>query len=189
MGLKEVSDQIPYARRADPLPAVLARVRVFEHLLKAVTDLQMRTAFITVYAEGLRVSEVVKLTGRDIDSARMVIVIRQSKGRKTAMSCCPSSCSASSALIESGPILNIGFSPVLIGLGRLRRARGFVQQGFRNASQWSMRGLALDAGRRRNLIIAAFRKCSVEPFPTIVPLSQNIEPYLLLVVSLASTVN
>ena len=30
----------------------------------------------------LRVSEVVKLTGRDIDSARMVIIIRQSKGRK-----------------------------------------------------------------------------------------------------------
>ena len=28
------------------------------------------------------VSEAVKLTGRDIDSARMVIVIRQSKGRK-----------------------------------------------------------------------------------------------------------
>jgi site-specific recombinase XerD len=81
MGLKEVSDQIPYALRADPLPAVLARDEV-EHLLKAVTDLQMRTAFITVYAAGLRVSEVVKLTGRDIDSARMVIVIRQSKGRK-----------------------------------------------------------------------------------------------------------
>jgi integrase/recombinase XerD len=81
MGLKEVSEQIPYARRADPLPAVLARDEV-ERLLRAVTDFQMRTAFITIYAAGLRVSEVVKLTGRDIDSARMVIVIRQSKGRK-----------------------------------------------------------------------------------------------------------
>ena len=60
---------------------MLARDEV-EHLLKVVTDLQMRTAFITVYAAGLRVSEVVKLTGRDIDSARMVIIIRQSKGRK-----------------------------------------------------------------------------------------------------------
>jgi integrase/recombinase XerD len=50
--------------------------------LKAVTDLNMWTAFITIYTAGLRVSEVVKLTGRDIDSARMVIVIRQSKGRK-----------------------------------------------------------------------------------------------------------
>jgi integrase len=81
LGLKDVPEQIPYARRADPLPAVLARDEV-ERLLKAVTDLQMRTAFITIYAAGLRVSEAVKLTGRDIDSARMVIVIRQSKGRK-----------------------------------------------------------------------------------------------------------
>ena len=42
----------------------------------------MRTAFITIYAAGLRVSEAVKLTADDIDSARMVLVIRQAKGRK-----------------------------------------------------------------------------------------------------------
>src|ERR1700691_236018 len=81
LGLKEVSENIPYARRADPLPAVLARDQV-ERFLKAVPNLKMRTAFITVYAAGLRVSEVVKLTARDIDSARMVIIIRQAKGRK-----------------------------------------------------------------------------------------------------------
>ncbi len=81
LGLKEVSEQIPYARRADPLPAVLARDEV-ERFLKAVPNLKMRTAFITIYAAGLRVSEVVKLTARDIDSARMVIIIRQAKGRK-----------------------------------------------------------------------------------------------------------
>jgi len=82
LGLKEVSEHIPYARRADPLPAVLARDEVERFFLKAVPDLKMRTAFITIYASGLRVSEVVKLTARDIDSARMVIIIRQSKGRK-----------------------------------------------------------------------------------------------------------
>jgi integrase len=60
---------------------VLARNEV-ERFLKAVPDLKMRTAFITIYAAGLRVSEVVKLTTRDIDSARMVIIIRQAKGRK-----------------------------------------------------------------------------------------------------------
>jgi len=81
LGLKEVSEQIPYARRTDPLPAVLARDEV-ERFLKAVADLKMRTAFIAIYAAGLRVSEAVKLTGHDIDSARMVLVIRQSKGRK-----------------------------------------------------------------------------------------------------------
>jgi len=60
---------------------VLARDEV-ERFLKAVPHLKMRTAFITIYAAGLRVSEVVKLTARDIDSARMVIIIRQAKGRK-----------------------------------------------------------------------------------------------------------
>jgi integrase/recombinase XerD len=81
LGLKEVSEQIPYARRSDPLPAVLAREEVVR-FLKAVPDLRMRTLFITIYAAGLRVSEAVKLTAGDIDSARMVLAIRQTKGRK-----------------------------------------------------------------------------------------------------------
>ena len=74
LGQKHVSEQIPYARKEDSLPAVLARDEVVR-FLKAVTDLQMRTTFITIYAAGLRVSEAVKLTARDIDSARMVIAI------------------------------------------------------------------------------------------------------------------
>jgi integrase/recombinase XerD len=81
LGQKHVSEQIPYARREDTLPAVLARDEVVR-FLRAVTDIKMRTAFITIYAAGLRVSEAVKLTARDIDSERMVITIRQAKGRK-----------------------------------------------------------------------------------------------------------
>ena len=81
LGLKEVSEHIPYARRADILPAVMAPDDVVR-FLKAVPDLKMRTLFIAIYAAGLRVSEAVKLTARDIDSARMVIAIRQAKGRK-----------------------------------------------------------------------------------------------------------
>ena len=81
LGLKEVSEQIPYARRADILPAVMAPDDVVR-FLKAVADLKMRTLFIAIYAAGLRVSEAVNLTARDIDSVRMVIIIRQAKGRK-----------------------------------------------------------------------------------------------------------
>ena len=81
LGLKHVADQIPYARTADALPAVLSREEV-ERLLKSVANLKMRTAFITIYAAGLRVSELVALTAGDIDSARMVINIRQGKGGK-----------------------------------------------------------------------------------------------------------
>ncbi len=63
LGRKRVADQIPYARRADTLPAVLSRDEV-ERFLKAVSNLKMRTAFITIYAAGLRVSELVALTSR-----------------------------------------------------------------------------------------------------------------------------
>ena len=51
-----------------------------ERLLKATPSLKMRTAFITIYAAGLRVSEVAALTAKDIDSARMVINVRHGKG-------------------------------------------------------------------------------------------------------------
>lgn len=58
LGRKDIADQIPYARRADALPAVLSREEV-ERLLRATPSLKMRTAFITIYAAGLRVSELV----------------------------------------------------------------------------------------------------------------------------------
>jgi integrase/recombinase XerD len=81
LGKKEIAEQIPYARREDTLPAVLTPDEVVR-LFKAVSSLKMRTALITIYAAGLRVSEVVALTARDINSERMVIEVRQSKGRQ-----------------------------------------------------------------------------------------------------------
>jgi site-specific recombinase XerD len=81
IGQKEVAEQIPYARKQDTLPAVLTPDEVVR-LLKAETNLKMRTALIAIYAAGLRVSEVVALTARDIDSVRMVIHVRQGKGGK-----------------------------------------------------------------------------------------------------------
>ena len=38
--------------------------------------------FMTAYATGLRVSELVGLRVEDIDSSRMLIRVRQGKGRK-----------------------------------------------------------------------------------------------------------
>lgn len=81
LGQKDIVDQIPYARRADSLPAVLSREEV-ERFLKTVRNLKMRTAFIAIYAAGLRVSELVALTSRDIDGTRMVIAVRHGKGGK-----------------------------------------------------------------------------------------------------------
>ncbi len=81
LGRKDAIEHMPYARTADRLPAVLTGDEV-TRFLKAVSDFKMRTLFITIYAAGLRVSEAVALTAKDIDSARMVIVVRQGKGRK-----------------------------------------------------------------------------------------------------------
>jgi integrase/recombinase XerD len=81
LGQKDIVDEIPYARLADSLPAILSREEV-ERFLKTVRNLKMRTAFITIYAAGLRVSELVALTSRDIDSTRMVIAVRHGKGGK-----------------------------------------------------------------------------------------------------------
>ena len=81
LGMADAAAQIPLARRSDPLPAILSRDEV-ARFLKAIANLKRRTAFATVYAAGLRVSEVVTLTPRDIDSSNMVIHVRQGKGRK-----------------------------------------------------------------------------------------------------------
>jgi site-specific recombinase XerD len=102
LGLKDVSEQIPLPRKDDTLPTVLSRDEVVR-FLNAVTDLRMRTIFITIYAAGLRVSEVVKLTAADINSQRMVLHIRQAKGRKDRYACCPSSCWRSYAITSSAP--------------------------------------------------------------------------------------
>ena len=76
-----MAEHLPLGRKADTLPTVLTRDQVVR-FLKSVPDLEMRTIFITIYAAGLRISEAVALTKKDIDSDRMVIVVRQGKGRK-----------------------------------------------------------------------------------------------------------
>ena len=81
LGRKDVAADIPFARKEDTLPAVLTADEVVR-LLEAVERAKMRVALTTIYAAGLRVSEVVALTAQDIDSRRMVIHIRQAKGRK-----------------------------------------------------------------------------------------------------------
>jgi site-specific recombinase XerD len=77
----EASRELPLARRADTLPAVLSPEEV-TRFLNAVADVKHRAAFATTYAAGLRISEVTALTVGDIDSSRMVIHVRQGKGSK-----------------------------------------------------------------------------------------------------------
>jgi len=52
--------------------------------LEAVSSLKSRVALTTAYAAGLRVSEVVALKLRDIDSDRRVIRIENGKAARSA---------------------------------------------------------------------------------------------------------
>jgi site-specific recombinase XerD len=81
LGKTQVAEHIPLARRSDPLPTVLTQDEV-KRFLEATPDVLYKAAFTTIYAAGLRVSEVAALKIGDIDSGRMVIHVRQGKGRK-----------------------------------------------------------------------------------------------------------
>jgi site-specific recombinase XerD len=73
--------QIPHARREKKLPVVLS-VKEVRGLLRAVQNLKHRTALMTIYGGGLRLSEGIGLEVSDIDSERMVLRVRQAKGHK-----------------------------------------------------------------------------------------------------------
>lgn len=73
--------EIPFPREPQQLPEILSQDEVAK-ILRAATRLKTRAMFMTIYAAGLRISEVARLRTSDIDSARMTITIRQGKGRK-----------------------------------------------------------------------------------------------------------
>ncbi|MBU3663319.1 MAG: recombinase XerD [Bacteroidetes bacterium] len=68
-------------RAEKKLPEVLSTSEV-EDLLNVTTNLKHKTILMLCYSAGLRVSELIALKIKDIDSDRMQIRIAQSKGKK-----------------------------------------------------------------------------------------------------------
>jgi integrase/recombinase XerD len=81
LGQAFMAEKIPFPRRPRFLPTVLSQEEV-RRLLTATTSLKHRALFMALYGSGLRVSEACNLAIADIDSSRMVIHVRQGKGRK-----------------------------------------------------------------------------------------------------------
>jgi len=81
LGQSWTVEQIPFPKQPRRLPSVLSPEEV-ERLLAAVTNRKHRLVLMVMYATGLRLSEATHLQVEDIDSARMVIRVRQGKGRK-----------------------------------------------------------------------------------------------------------
>jgi site-specific recombinase XerD len=71
----------PYQRFPQRLPVILSREEV-RRLLEASQGLRQRAAVEIAYAAGLRLNELLHLRVSDIDSERMVIHVKQGKGKK-----------------------------------------------------------------------------------------------------------
>jgi len=81
LGRPWMVDFIPYPKKPKTLPVILSRDEV-KALLLAPRHLKHRAILATLYATGVRVSELCHLQGTDIDSQRMVIHVRQGKGKR-----------------------------------------------------------------------------------------------------------
>jgi site-specific recombinase XerD len=81
LGRDWVINTVPFAKLEQRLPVVLSPEEV-ARFFEAVPGRKYRALLMTAYAAGLRVSEVVALRLEDVDSQRMVIRVRQGKGRK-----------------------------------------------------------------------------------------------------------
>jgi site-specific recombinase XerD len=75
---------LPRPRKAQKLPDILAEEEVAE-LIKKTENLKHKTLLMASYSAGLRVSELVNLKITDIDSKRMMLHIREGKGKKDRM--------------------------------------------------------------------------------------------------------
>ena len=81
LGQPEQLPLIPFGKRPKTLPSVLSPAEVLR-LLDAAPAGRDRVLLQVAYGCGLRLSELLHLQVRDIDSARMVLHIRQGKGGK-----------------------------------------------------------------------------------------------------------
>ncbi|MHB9057190.1 MAG: site-specific tyrosine recombinase/integron integrase [Paludibacteraceae bacterium] len=68
-------------RKEKYLPEVLSEEEVTA-ILKSITNIKHKAIIMTIYSGGLRISELINLKIKDIDSGRMQIRVEQSKGKK-----------------------------------------------------------------------------------------------------------
>lgn len=74
-------DDLPFPKIPKKLPVVLSHEEVIR-LIEAAPNLTYRTILMVLYGTGMRRAEVPRLKVGDIDSERMIIHVRQGKGRR-----------------------------------------------------------------------------------------------------------
>ena len=81
LGREGVVEKVAHPKAPKKLPVVLSQDEM-ARFLDALQNPKHRALLMTAYAGGLRLSEVARLRVDDVDSARMVIHVRQGKGHK-----------------------------------------------------------------------------------------------------------
>ncbi|MDO9154932.1 MAG: tyrosine-type recombinase/integrase, partial [Paludibacter sp.] len=81
MGGKRKIYLIERPRKENYLPEVLSEEEIAS-ILRVIPNLKHKALIMTIYSGGLRISELINLRVKDIDSDRMQIRIQQSKGKK-----------------------------------------------------------------------------------------------------------
>ena len=81
LGRSDHFHSIPRPKRERRLPVVLSRGEI-QSLFSVVENIKHKALLMVAYDAGLRLSEIRNLQLEDIDSKRMVIRIRQGKGKK-----------------------------------------------------------------------------------------------------------
>jgi integrase/recombinase XerD len=74
-------DDLPLPKTPGRLPVVLSPEEI-ARLIEGAANLRHRTILMTLYGTGMRRAELCRLQLHDIDSARMMIHVREGKGRK-----------------------------------------------------------------------------------------------------------
>lgn len=76
---RDMKEDLPYPKQRLQLPVILSPAEVAQ-LIGSASNLYHRTLLMTLYATGLRRSELCRLKVSDIDSKRMMIRVVQGKG-------------------------------------------------------------------------------------------------------------
>jgi integrase/recombinase XerD len=74
-------EEVPYPKAPRRLPTILTREEAVR-LIDSASNLFHRAMLMTAYSTGMRRAEICRLKVEDIDSDRMLIRIRQGKGRR-----------------------------------------------------------------------------------------------------------
>lgn len=78
---EQALDHVPCAREPRRLPQALSQEEI-RRFLAVIRNVKHKALFMTAYGTGLRAAELVELRVEDIDSAAMLIRVREGKGRK-----------------------------------------------------------------------------------------------------------